>query len=201
MTEQNIPEQYTGVSVDVVSESAAGSVERAKIVYGMMQSRLLEVNRWQEFSGKKMAKFTLYDRGGNPVFRPVEIGDYFRIEIPAPDNESGNGDDWVEVQTIVFDTDEKEPGTIITVKPVSCPLNSKDGVAHFLSDEASSTFIVRRSSDRVFAEVHGRNEKPNVKDVDLKEKIRNTLVTTGSVIGFSKLQWKLLTDGIINFEE
>ena len=78
----------------------------------------------------------------------------------------------------------------------------KTDVAHFYSDEATSNFIVRRDGTKVTAGVYGRNEKPNVKKSDtVIDKIRNAVVGTGGVSGFSKLQWKALVSGLLETEE
>ena len=94
-------------------------------------------------------------------------------------------------------TDESEY-TAIRVRPAPSPLNEKQDVAHFYSDEATSNFIVRRDGKKVTAGVYGRNEKPNVKKADtVVDKIRNAIVGTGGVTGLSKLQWKALVSGLL----
>jgi hypothetical protein len=70
-------------------------------------------------------------------------------------------------------------------------------VAHFFTEEATSNFMVKRVGNKVSAEVHGRNEKPNTEAEKLVDKARNTAVATGAVTGFAKLQWKSLVNGLI----
>lgn len=195
--DKNIPGQKSGASVDVVSSVVMNSIDDAKKEFAAAKKKLLDVNNWESHSGKGSADFKLYGSDKNPVDRPVQEGDYFRISIPGPDNPSGEGDDWVQVQKITEDEGVNRAVLSVTVKPVSCPLNDDKDVAHFFTEEASSTFIVRYDGNEIFAEVHGRNEKPNIKNVDVSDTIRNTLVATGSVFGFSKIQWEKLTDGLL----
>lgn len=198
--DQKIPEQHTGTSVDEVCSKAFITSEEAFNFYKKVKQRLLSVNEWEKFAQNNSAAFQLYGKDKLPADRlPVE-GDFFRISIPGPDNPSGGGDDWVQVKKIHEEESDNTACITITVMPVSCPLNNDDDVAHFFTAEASSTFIARYENNEVFAEVHGRNEKPNIQDVDMNDKLRNILVAAGSVLGFSKIQWKKLTTGLIGDE-
>lgn len=197
MESEHIPEQYTGASVDVVNSKSFDSFEDAKEFYIIARKKLLSVNDWENIAGSGSADFQLYSADKKPAQRLAQKGDYFRINIPGPNNPSGDGDDWVQVQNIIEEEGVESTCTSITVSPVSCPLNDDKDVAHFFTDVASSTFIVRYHNNEVFAEVHGRNEKPNIKNVDAGDMIRNTLVASGSVLGFSKFQWKKLTTGLM----
>lgn len=193
----NIPEQHTGASVDVVCSKSYATPHEAQKAFYALKERFLQVNSWEQYAGEGSADFKVYSSDRLPVIRSVQQGDYFRINIPGPANPSGEGDDWVQVQKITEDESDSEACISITVKPVPCPLNDDKDVAHFFTNEATSTFIVRRNGNELSAEVHGRNEKPNIKGVDIKDTLRNTLVATGSVFGFSKIQWKKLTDGLM----
>ncbi|HTM97890.1 MAG TPA: hypothetical protein VL088_04070, partial [Pedobacter sp.] len=48
------------------------------------------------------------------------------------------------------------------------------------------------------AEVHGRNELPNLKAGSIVDKARNAIIGLGAILGISVLQWKLLTKGIVS---
>jgi len=52
----------------------------------------------------------------------------------------------------------------------------------------------------VFAEVNGRNEQPNTDAENLIDKARNIAVAAGAMLGFSKVQWKSLVDGLVDPE-
>ena len=79
----------------------------------------------------------------------------------------------------------------------SVTLNTKNDIAHFFSDEATSSFVVKREKNRVIAGVYGRNEKPNTDSETLTDSIRNTAMAAGALSGFSKIQWKSLVAGLL----
>ena len=83
------------------------------------------------------------------------------------------------------------------VRPSEDPVK-KEGVAHFLQNQATSSFIVKRKDTIVTAEVHGRNEKPNTSAKKVTDKIRNALVGTAATTGISKIQWQKLVKGILD---
>ena len=100
-------------------------------------------------------------------------------------------------------SEEKNPDgqqISIIVKPATNPNNANPDTAHFFAEDASSTFIIRREGKKVFAEVHGRNEQPNTDTENLIDKARNIAVAAGAMLGFSKVQWKSLVDGLIDPE-
>ena len=58
-----------------------------------------------------------------------------------------------------------------------------EDIAHFYSDKASSNFVVRRKGKCIYAEIHGRNEVSNSNTENFPDKIRNTLIALGGIIG------------------
>ena len=86
----------------------------------------------------------------------------------------------------------------IRVRPTPSPVNEKQDVAHFYTDEATSNFIVRRDGTKVTAGVYGRNEKPNTKAGKMTDKIRNAVIGTAAVKGIAKIQWQKLVNGLLN---
>lgn len=200
MEEKNIPQQHEGTSTDTVSTKTFDNLQSAKVFYQVVKKRMICVNTWDKWAGKTLADFKLHDASGTEVSREPREGDYFSINIPGPGNPSGDGRDWVRVKQVEETHSEEASCFTMTVQPAPSPLNNDDDVAHFFSEEASSTFIVRRRGHDVSAEVYGRNEKPNVKDVDVSDKVRNAVVAVGGILGFSKIQWKSLTEGLIREE-
>ncbi|WP_132053539.1 hypothetical protein [Pseudocnuella soli] len=188
-----IPQHHSGVQTDTVSSQEFDTEAAAQQFYTQVQVRLLQVWRWQEWAGAGSASFALTDSAGAEVEREPQPGDYFKIDIPGPGPQTGDGYDWVRVEAV----EKEDDCTIIRVRPASSPLNEHADVAHFFSDEATSNFIVRRVGNTVSAEVHGRNEKPNFGAEKIVEKARNTAVATGAVTAFSKLQWKSLVNGLV----
>jgi hypothetical protein len=93
-----------------------------------------------------------------------------------------------------------EDMVLITVRPTNNPLSNKEDVAHFFTDDSTSSFIMKRTGTNVRAEVHGRNEKPNTKADSIIDKARNVFAGSVAVSLFSKYQWKSLVEGLLDFE-
>lgn len=196
-----IPAQQTGASSDTDAAATFDSAEQAKAFFKVAKQRLVEVNHWQKWAGAATAQFQLTDAEGNDVARTVQEGDHFKIDIPGPGSGTGDGFDWVQVETIEETASGDGEHIAIQVRPATNPNNDRSDVAHFFSDEASSCFIVKRDGNTVTAAVHGRNEKPNTSAETLMDKARNAAVATGAVAAFSKLQWKSLVTGLVKEEK
>ena len=200
--EETIPGQHEGVEVNVEDSVDLPNEEGAKRFFNVVKNRLLSINRWKEWAGSLSADFKLTDAQGTEVNGNPQKGYYFKIDIPAPGIVSGEGYDWVQIEEVKEEAENDCEFIAIRVRPAPSPVNEKTDVAHFYSDEATSNFIVRRDGTKVTAGVYGRNEKPNVKKSDtVIDKIRNAVVGTGGVSGFSKLQWKALVSGLLETEE
>jgi hypothetical protein len=199
--EDSIPEQREGVAVNVEDSVEFTTGEEAKQFFQQVKTRLLNVNAWHEFAGALSADFKLTDSQGNELQRQPQKGDYFKINIPAPGIQTGEGYDWVQIEEIVEDAEGVDECTAIRVRPTSSPVNPNPDVAHFYTDDATSNFIVKREGNKVTAGVYGRNEKPNVKEADnLVDKVRNAIVGAGGVTLFSKLQWTALVKGLLSLK-
>lgn len=198
--EQNIPVQQEGGKSDVAESITLDSNAAAKQFFRTTCQRLKDVNKWHEVCGSEATKFTLIDGEGNAAHRYVQEGDYFRINIPGPGSSAGNGFDWVRVEEISLKEDKTEDIFFIRVRPTEPPIKNEGEVAHFFKDQATSTFMVRRKGNTISAGVHGRNEKPNVDASQIKDKVRNAIVGTASLLGFSLPQWKMLVKGLVKTE-
>jgi len=126
------------------------------------------------------------------------LGDHFKINIPLLGNIGGEGYDWVQVEAIDNHSEKNREAIAIRVRPANDPSNTKEEITHFFSDEASSTFSVIRTDNAVTASVQGRNEKPNTDAGNVMDKIRNTIVATGAMMGLNKPQWKSLARGLLS---
>ena len=195
-----IPEQHTGGKSDnwfsIIADTDKGAVSLFKTAV----ERLLDVNNWSRLCGISSASFRLTDEKGTEVGRPIKAGDHFRIDIPGPGTVTGNGYDWVQIEKIEphLNPCAEWEAIAITVRSAPNPLNEDEHTAHFFSEEATSTFLVKRDKKRVTAEVHGRNEKPNTTTVNTLDNLRNTVVGTAALTGFSDIQWKQLVKGILS---
>ena len=196
--EKTIPEHHDGVDVNVEDSIVLASDAEARTFFGVAKDRLLNVNHWKEWAGALSAGFQLTDENGRDMDALPGKGNYFKINIPAPGIVTGEGYDWVQVEEVKEEAEGESEYVAIRVRPAPSPVNENPDVAHFYTDEATSNFIVRRDGLKVTAGVYGRNEKPNVKAADtIIDKIRNAVVGTGGVSGFSKLQWKALVSGLL----
>jgi hypothetical protein len=194
--EEVVPEHNNGIQTNTESSIELSNEQEAQKFYEEAKQRLLTINSWHQYAGNASADFSLTDNKGNPINRAPQKGDHFKIDIPGPGTDTGEGHDWVQVETIEEDKDSIG----IRVRPVSNPTNDRKDVAHFFSEDATSTFIVKREGKKITAGVYGRNEKPNTNTETLKDKLRNAAIATGAISGFSKLQWKSLVNGLVKKE-
>lgn len=194
-----IPGNEEGIKTDTESAITLENEAEAKQHFQVVKSRLLNISGWKEISKAGSSGFQLVDNTGLEVNRAAREGDYFRINLPAPSTDSGEGYDWVHIEKIEErdEPSQQMEATAIKVKPSGNPQNSSHDVSHFFEDKASSTFIVKREGCKITASVHGRNEAPNTESEDFSDKLRNAVVAIGAMLGFSKAQWKSLVEGLI----
>jgi hypothetical protein len=198
-TPKDIPSQHTGDRSDIAEHIQTSTPRQAHSTFVEAARRLLNINEWRDLSGPLSASFILTDSKGDKLDRAPKPGDFIRINIPGPGTATGEGYDWVRVETIDDKTnpDGKEESLVMQVRPVASPVNNEKDVAHFFDDTATSTFMIERKEMVVTASVHGRNEQPN-KDVERPvDKIRNTVVAKVATEGVSARQWTMLTKGIL----
>ncbi|MCW4452395.1 hypothetical protein OK344_09255 [Kaistella sp. BT6-1-3] len=198
---EKIPPQKTGAKSDTISEIELDSVALAKDHFDKVKRRFLDVNCWELFAGTEKAEFSLRDGKGKLSLDHPKVGDYFRIKVPGLHNPTGDGYDWVQVEKFEKEQDENSECLYIRVRPTSDPTKPEDTTAHFFDSKATSNFLIKREGKKIIAEVHGRNEIPNTENLNVIEKIRNSLVAVGGMIAGSKFQWKSLTEGLIKHEE
>ena len=197
---EKIPPQKTGAKSDTLAEIELDSVQEAQNHFDVVKRRFLNINCWELFAGTEKAEFSLRDHNGELSLDPPKVGDYFRIKIPGLHNPTGDGYDWVQVVKFEQEQSEDSECLYIRVRPTSDPTKPDDTTAHFFDSKATSNFLIKREGKKISAEVHGRNEVPNTEDLSVLEKIRNSLVAVGGIIGGSKFQWKSLTEGLIKYE-
>jgi hypothetical protein len=193
-----VPPNETGNDSNNEYSIQKNDASTARQLFQIAKQRLLNVNEWHQLTGLATAAFRLTDEKGNKVHRSAQLGDHLKIDIPGPGTVTGEGNDWVQIEAIEENaTDDKEI-IAIRVRPTSNPQNNKEDVAHFFSEEASSTFSVIRQANTVTAAVHGRNEKPNVETENIIDKVRNVIVAATAIAGMNKPQWKNLVKGLLS---
>jgi hypothetical protein len=193
-----IPAQHEGNRADIIETINTSGPDEAKSLFRQVRERLFNVNEWSQISDGLSATFILTDPQGNAKAGMPAPGDHFRIDIPGPGSSAGKGYDWVRVELVednATQTGDSELA-IIKVRPSEDPVK-QEGVAHFFEPAATSSFIVRREGNTISAEVHGRNEKPNVKNDKLPDKLRNAVIGTAAAAGVGNIQWKNLAKGLL----
>lgn len=196
-----IPEQEAGGESNTEAEVILSNEQEAKSFFEVACSRLVNVNEWYVLAGAGSAEFILCDAEGNEVQRTAQKGDHFKIDIPGPGTVTGEGYDWVRIEAIEKIESPEEESLLIRVRPTTNPHTDKSDTAHFFTEEATSNFVIRRQGLKVKAEVHGRNEKPNVKADAVVDKARNAAVATGALTAFSKFQWQSLVNGLVKLDQ
>lgn len=190
-----IPPQEKGSKMDAVAERDFASETEAQELFQLACNRMLNINQWGELVG--LSSFQLMDQKGNRLDRRAEQGDYVRIDIPGPGTMAGKGYDWVHIEEIYQGENHTDQFLAIKVRPCEYPLSNENATAHFLKGDATSTFIIRKVANKVYAEEHGRNEMPNTADVGFIDSGRNFLVGFAAKLGLAYPQWKALVKALI----
>ncbi|HWW39452.1 hypothetical protein [Pedobacter sp.] len=196
----HVPAQETGSKMDAVEKIELNSETEAIRFFQIVKERLLDINHWSEFAGGASSDFYLTDVSGAAVDRNALEGDHIKIDIPGPGTKTGGGFDWVTIQQIKLQILDDAEVLSMTARPSSNPFSEEEKTAHFLTDQATSTFQVKRIGKVIYAEEHGRNEVPNTDLDHTIDNIRNTFVGWGAKIGFSYPQWKALVKGLLTYD-
>jgi hypothetical protein len=163
----------------------------AREAFTRAKEKLFNVDDWSTLAGIS-SNFGLYDPAGvRKATKTPEVGDHIRIDVPGPVPVY-----WVRVTAVHAGADEAE----FTVSPSPDPQAGQDAgeVKHFFRREASSTFRVERRGDTLTGWEIGKNEGINNQDEQAgNHGVVNTLVAEGGWAGFQALQWKKLTEYLV----
>ncbi|HEY0743708.1 MAG TPA: hypothetical protein VGD40_19715 [Chryseosolibacter sp.] len=194
-----VPPQQEGTKKDIDHSITAADENDARKLFMIARNHLVNVNHWKEFSGPASATFRLTDPSGKELDRTVEKGDLFKIDLPAPGPTEGKGYDWVKVEAVEESGNPNgdHESIAIRVRPTPSPLTPGEDTAHFFKDSATSSFVLEREGKKVTAAVYGRNEVPNTETHSVIDKVRNAIVGSTAILGFSNVQWKSLVKGLI----
>jgi hypothetical protein len=193
-----VPPQEEGSKKDIAHSVKALDENDARKLFDIARNRLVDINHWHTFSNP--AHFQLTDNRGRELNRTAEKGDFFKINIHAPGPVEGKGYDWVYIEAI---DDQSNPNghtehVAIRVRPASSPeIKSDENVAHFFSEESTSSFVVKREGTTVTAAVYGRNETPNTETTNIVDKVRNAVVAITAILGLANVQWNSLVKGLL----
>lgn len=192
-----LPEQEKGKAIEASAKVVLNSEEEAKALFQAAKKRLQNINSWHITAKSISAEFHLVTAEGHALSREPREGDYFKIDIPGPGTQTGRGFDWVRVEKTESTNNDSTESFGLRVRPSENPVEKTGDIAHFYSPESTSTFVVTRDGIMVKAEVFDRNTKPNEEADRSTDMIRDALVGTAGLLGFSKLQWKGLVEGLI----
>ena len=188
-----VPVNTEGKKTDLFHAVTENSIGDAIKTFERAHARLLEPQCWHELAGMISARFSIDGKD-----RIVHVNDHIKIDIPGPGPSAGEGFDWVRVEfmdeNVIGSADESFG---IKVRACNNPAKVSEGVAHFFTGHATSSFLIQRNEKTVTASYHGRNEIPNTSEVKLTDKIRNAMVATAAISGISELQWKALLNGLL----
>ena len=192
-----IPEQKEGAEITAETHVELQNIEEAGILYKEAKQRLLYIHNWHEIAGWLSAGFQLTDDEGKEVDRSARKGDHFRIDITGPGSKAGGGYDWARVKDIKEINTEDVDSIAMLVHPALNPQASNSNVAHFFSENSTSTFVITREQNKITASIYDRNIEANEETNEPIDKFRNAIVGLGAKHGFSKLQWQALVQGFI----
>lgn len=195
-----IPAQYTGEETETSHAIEAPDETTALAWFDILALRLKDVNNWNKWCGFLSSGFQLTDGDGNKLALAAAEGQFIQIDIPGPGPIAGNGYDWVKIEKLEqVKLNESQEFVLLQARPSASPLNKDNGIAHFLEDQATSSFVVKREGVTLTATVYGRNEVPNVQVHETADRIRNAVIGSAGAIGISRLQWKALAKGLFDF--
>ncbi|HEX2535591.1 MAG TPA: hypothetical protein VHK69_17735, partial [Chitinophagaceae bacterium] len=171
-----VPEQQSGAQTNTEEQVTLAGEAEARAFFQTVRSRLLSVNDWHRLAGALTADFVLTDERGHEVDRPVQEGDHFKIDIPGPGPVTGEGYDWVQVESVTEKQEGNREEIAVRVRPATNPTNDRSDIAHFFDADATSCFMAIREGNTVTAAVYGRNEHPNTHTETVTDKARNAAV-------------------------
>ncbi len=194
---EHVPSQEIGEQMDAEEQRLFTDEAAAIEFFELVKYRLLDVNQWASLTGSALSTFQLNNTFGNPVERLAEEGDYIKIDIPGPGSSVGKGYDWVLIEKVMQAKEEGMEVLTLRARPAANPLSKSNDTAHFLTEQATSTFQVKRIGKHLYAEEHGRNEQANTYTADTLDNIRNMAVGWMAMLGLSYPQWKSLLKGLL----
>lgn len=198
-----IPLQLKGKESNATCKRQLTERNAALKLFSIAKKRLININAWDDYSAIKLGTTVLTDHHGKEKKRSPAPGDFIRLRLPGPGPSSGDGFDWVRIESIedLYDLGSDSETFFMQVRPASNPTKQLKEIAHFFKEQATNTFIIERNGNNVSASVLGRNEIPNIKSKNVAGKLRNVAVSTGSALGLSYAQWKQLVVALISVKD
>jgi len=196
-----IPVQTKGRYSDTCSSLELKDLNNPEIAFKSIKNRLLDVNNWAHYATLTDADFILLNRHGYRLDRLAEEGDFMKVRFSKVQKIIDAQHDFVHVSSIMTIPNILGDAVVLQLQPAHNPARSGSEVDHFFTGDASNTLILYRTESEIILSVHGRNEQPNLKVSKITKKVRNVLFATLGVLAVSKVQWKTLSHGLLNYNE
>ncbi|MFN6945528.1 MAG: hypothetical protein ACK4ND_11315 [Cytophagaceae bacterium] len=175
------------------SRKKFSSEETAQEAFETSKQRLFNINAWTEIPALLNSKFHLHLPNGERTNKKEPmIGEFISIQLPVPSPLN-----WVRI----VDIKDEENFAEFTVSPSEDPSDQEnpEKIAHFFHNFTSSTFKVELKGNTLYAYEIGKNEAVNSKGPEAgKRGLVNIALAEGGWLGFQKIQWKNLTDYLVN---
>lgn len=193
-----IPSQMKGVCCNTIGKLPLQHPDQAKVKFEQLKNKLLSINIWNDYTDQTKANFKLYDFKGIPVSRFPVKGDLIKIKLSSYLSMLQRTDDWVEVLDVNQIIANDYSCILLKLRPCSCPERQRPNTDHFFDCMATNTLILYVNSKKAYLSVHGRNEMPNLNPSNKLKILRNIVLANMGFIGFSKMQWQSLIDGLLS---
>ena len=198
---KQIPIQKVGKCSDTYSSLEIKELNNPDIAYKSIKHRLLDVNNWAHYATLTNADFILLDNNGNNLEGLVTEDCFMKVRFSRLQKIISARHDYVRVHRIFNVPDFFDDALIMQLIPAHNPTKPGTEIGHFFTAEASNTFVLYRDNDKIHLSVHGRNEVPNFKVSKTTKKLRNMVFAALGIVAVSKVQWKSLAHGLLNYNE
>ncbi len=189
-----ITEQTTGSHPAATAKYKAESRHLAIGLFNEAKYKLLDINNWERLCDGVAAEFRLTDEKGEQINSLPVVGNLIRIKLPLQSNHATEFE-WARIEKFESSKDLLKDEEVFGfhVKPVKSPLNNSE-IKSLYANEVTCSFIILRKSDSIIAM---ECEKIINKPESFLNKMRQLIISSLTMIGFSKPQWKKLVSGIV----
>lgn len=196
-----IPLQNKGKYSDTYSSLEIKELNNPDIAYKSIRHRLLDVNNWAHYATLTNAEFILLDNNGKNLEGLAAEGCFMKVRFSRLQKIISARHDFVLVKSIITVPDIFGDAVVMQLIPAHNPAKPGSEIEHFFTAEASNTLVLYRDAVKIHLSVHGRNELPNFKVPKTAKKIRNMVFAVLGILAVSKVQWKSLAHGLLNYNE
>ena len=196
MLKTTIEQQNTGGKHDSSVSVQFDTAKECLVAFRKIEFAFININYWDHIF-KNTSSFHVPDSAKIEKVTRAQPGDLVKIKIPGPKNKLGHGYDWVKIVSLEKSWENEVQTLCLVLSPTSAGCHLKK-TAHFFTSKSKNYFIIRKSLLQITAEVHGRNEVPNLKHQSFRDQWRNLLIAKGGILGFSKINWETWCENILD---